>query len=193
MPINQDTHWPGAMTIPDWSLKVNFILKMVSFLHWSKQDEGSQYKDNTTGADTVDNAIAPGKIYNYVWKVPERAGPGPNDTRCLTWGYFSDVDPIRDTNTGLVGPLVICRKVHCLYRRTRLQYRPQTLKQFGKLSFSFPRSMLIQWVNSVITPNIERGIGVFQGFVAGIGLLKHVRHGSSPGVDLPWSKFFFPL
>lgn len=60
----------------------------------------------------MDNAIAPGKIYNYVWKVPERAGPGPNDTDCLTWGYYSDVNPVRDTNTGLVGPLVICRKVN---------------------------------------------------------------------------------
>lgn len=77
----------------------------------SKQDEGSKYRDNTTGADTADNAIAPGRIYNYVWEVPERAGPGSKDTECLTWGYSSDVNPIRDTNSGLVGPLIICKKV----------------------------------------------------------------------------------
>lgn len=77
---------------------------------YSKQDEGSSYKDNTTGTDTADNAIAPGKLYNYIWKVSERSGPGPADTACLTWAYFSDVDPVKDTNTGLVGPLIICRK-----------------------------------------------------------------------------------
>ncbi|KAL9983729.1 hypothetical protein ACROYT_G005948 [Oculina patagonica] len=77
---------------------------------YSKHDEGSSYKDNTTGTDTADNAIAPGKIYNYVWEVSERAGPGPKDTACLTWGYYSDVNPVKDTNTGLVGPLIICRR-----------------------------------------------------------------------------------
>lgn len=86
------------------------------FQFFSKQDEGSPYKDNTTGADLVDNAIAPGKIHNYVWEVPARAGPGPNDTDCLTWGYYSDVNPVKDTNTGLVGALVICRKVTLINR-----------------------------------------------------------------------------
>ena len=61
--------------------------------------------------DIADNAIAPGKLYNYKWKVSERSGPGPADTACVTWAYFSDVDPVKDTNTGLVGPLIICRKV----------------------------------------------------------------------------------
>lgn len=86
------------------------------FQFFSKQDEGSRYKDNTSGADLVDNAIAPGKIHNYVWEVPSRAGPGPNDTDCLTWGYYSDVNPVKDTNTGLVGALVICRKVTLISR-----------------------------------------------------------------------------
>ena len=76
-----------------------------------KQDEGSQYKDSTAGADIVDNAIAPGRMYNYEWEVPERAGPGPKDTDCVSWGYFSDVNPVKDTNSGLVGPLIICGKV----------------------------------------------------------------------------------
>lgn len=43
--------------------------------------------------------------------MSERSGPGPAETACLTWAYFSDVDPVKDTNTGLVGPLIICRKV----------------------------------------------------------------------------------
>ena len=99
--------------------RVRFILegsllkRLLPFLFFlsSKQNEGSQYKDDTTGADLTDNAIAPGKIHNYVWEVPSRAEPGPNDTDCLTWGYYSDVNPVKDTNTGLVGALVICSKV----------------------------------------------------------------------------------
>ncbi|XP_074612928.1 hephaestin-like protein isoform X1 [Acropora palmata] len=79
-------------------------------LFYRKQDEGSQYKDSTAGADIVDNAIAPGKMYNYEWEVPHRAGPGPKDTDCVSWGYFSDVNPVKDTNSGLVGPLIICGK-----------------------------------------------------------------------------------
>ena len=83
----------------------------------SKQDEGSSYKDNTTGTYANDDAIAPGRIYNYIWEVSERAGPGPKDTACVTWAYYSDVNPVKDTNTGLVGPLVICRKVSSLLAR----------------------------------------------------------------------------
>lgn len=80
----------------------------------SKHDEGSSYKDNTTGTYAADDAIAPGKIYNYMWEVSERAGPGPKDTACVAWAYYSDVNPVKDTNTGLVGPLIICRKVGIL-------------------------------------------------------------------------------
>lgn len=48
--------------------------------------------------------------------MSERSGPGPADTACLTWAYFSDVDPVKDTNTGLVGPLIICRKVGVIHK-----------------------------------------------------------------------------
>ena len=76
-----------------------------------KKNEGSNYDDETSPGDKIDNAINPGKIFIYKWQVPERAGPGPNGPTCVTWAYYSDVDPIKDTNSGLVGPLVICKKV----------------------------------------------------------------------------------
>ena len=53
--------------------------------------------------------------------MSERSGPGPADTACLTWAYFSDVDPVKDTNTGLVGPLIICRKVGVIQKDPCLQ------------------------------------------------------------------------
>lgn len=40
-------------------------------------------------------------------QVPERAGPGPNDPSSLIWPYTSSSDPTLDTNTGLVGAIII--------------------------------------------------------------------------------------
>ena len=82
-----------------------------AFSWFSKAHEGSNYNDGTSGADKVDNAIQPGKTYTYIWKVPDRAGPGKDGPACATWAYYSDVNPIKDTNSGLIGPLVICKKV----------------------------------------------------------------------------------
>lgn len=45
----------------------------------------------------------------YRWTVPSHAGPAAQDPACLTWMYFSAADPIRDTNSGLVGPLLVCK------------------------------------------------------------------------------------
>ncbi|XP_072482697.1 hephaestin isoform X5 [Notamacropus eugenii] len=61
------------------------------------------------GAGSVQPA-EPGEVIMYQWNVPERAGPGPNDSACIPWIYYSDVDPIKDMYSGLVGPLVICQK-----------------------------------------------------------------------------------
>ncbi|XP_022788227.1 hephaestin-like protein [Stylophora pistillata] len=79
-------------------------------LYYTKRNEGSDYDDDTLPGDKIDNAIHPGQIYTYKWQVPERAGPGPNGPTCVTWAYYSDVNPIKDTNSGLVGPLVVCKK-----------------------------------------------------------------------------------
>nr|KAF6320532.1 hephaestin [Pipistrellus kuhlii] len=55
-------------------------------------------------------AAEPGEVLTYKWNIPERSGPGPNDSACVSWIYYSAVDPIKDMYSGLVGPLVICRK-----------------------------------------------------------------------------------
>ncbi|XP_062441075.1 hephaestin isoform X3 [Rhea pennata] len=52
----------------------------------------------------------PGDIVTYRWEVPERSGPGPNDSACVPWIYYSMVDPVKDMYSGLIGPLKICRK-----------------------------------------------------------------------------------
>ena len=66
--------------------------------------------DGTSDADSKDDMIMPGETYTYHWGVPERAGPGPNDGSSVVWLYHSHVHSIQDTNSGLVGPMVITRK-----------------------------------------------------------------------------------
>ncbi|XP_048249696.1 hephaestin-like protein [Haliotis rufescens] len=77
-------------------------------LFYNKANEGAQYQDGSTF--TGDNAVPPGQTYVYHWEVPKRSGPGKNDPNCISWLYHSSVDSTKDINSGLVGPLVICRR-----------------------------------------------------------------------------------
>ncbi len=53
--------------------------------------------------------VRPDTTYQYEWVVPKDGGPTEKDPDCITYMYYSAVDPIRDTNSGLVGPLLICK------------------------------------------------------------------------------------
>ncbi|CAL8256930.1 unnamed protein product [Merluccius merluccius] len=53
--------------------------------------------------------VQPGAVYTYEWAVPIGAGPTAGEADCLTYLYYSGVDPVKDTNSGLAGPLLICR------------------------------------------------------------------------------------
>jgi len=59
--------------------------------------------------DADGNSVAPGKTYTYIWQVPERAGPGPNDPSSIGWAYHSHVDERRDVNSGLIGAIIVTR------------------------------------------------------------------------------------
>ncbi|XP_052471931.1 ferroxidase HEPHL1 isoform X1 [Carassius gibelio] len=74
-------------------------------LHYDKAYEGAKYQDGTEKAGA---SVAPGKKFTYRWKVLE--GPSSSDPPCLSYLYFSAVDPVRDTNSGLFGPIQVCRK-----------------------------------------------------------------------------------
>ena len=101
---------------------------------YSKSSEGADYNDGgsrnignlstdqtpnegstvnvctTTVSNVIDGgAVPPGKIFTYIWQVPERAGPGPNDPSSILWSYYSHVNEVADTNAGLVGPIIITR------------------------------------------------------------------------------------
>ena len=59
---------------------------------------------------THNGVIAPGGTHTYLWQVPERAGPGPNDPSSLVWLYHSHNDEPRDTDAGLIGTIIITKK-----------------------------------------------------------------------------------
>jgi len=76
---------------------------------YNKNAEGAPYNDGTSGANTNDDAVAPGRTFVYNWQVPERAGPGPADGSSVFWMYHSHTDEVADTYAGLMGPLIITR------------------------------------------------------------------------------------
>jgi FtsP/CotA-like multicopper oxidase with cupredoxin domain len=77
---------------------------------YAKSSEGAPYNDATTGADKVDDAVPTGGTHTYIWEVPKRSGPGPMDGSSVLWMYHAHTDEPADTNTGLVGPIIITKK-----------------------------------------------------------------------------------
>lgn len=77
---------------------------------YNKDSEGAHYDDGTTGKDKEDDAVPPGKTHVYIWQVPERAGPGPNDPSSVVWLYHSHTNELKDVESGLVGAMIITRR-----------------------------------------------------------------------------------
>ncbi|NXV98368.1 HEPHL protein, partial [Calonectris borealis] len=79
-------------------------------VRYRKSDEGALYSAASRGAEPPASHVSPGATFTYEWNVPEDVGPTDQDPDCLTWLYYSAVDAVRDTSSGLVGPLLVCRK-----------------------------------------------------------------------------------
>src|SRR6266581_3801800 len=76
---------------------------------YEKSSEGSYYNDGANDP-SHNGVVAPGGMHTYIWQVPERAGPGPNDPSSVVWLYHSHNYEPRDTDAGLIGALVITKK-----------------------------------------------------------------------------------
>nr|XP_048277617.1 coagulation factor V [Myodes glareolus] len=79
-------------------------------IKYSKFSEGASYADHTFPAERMDDAVAPGDEYTYEWIISEDSGPTPDDPPCLTHIYYSYENLTQDFNSGLIGPLLICKK-----------------------------------------------------------------------------------
>jgi hypothetical protein len=77
---------------------------------YTKNSEGAPYADGTRAGDKADDGVPTGGRHTYVWRVPERAGPGPGDGSSVMWMYHSHADEVGDTNAGLMGPMVVTRR-----------------------------------------------------------------------------------
>ncbi len=76
---------------------------------YDKSFEGASYNDGVPDSEKQGESVAPGENFTYIWKVPERAGPGPDDPSSILWMYHSHVNEVTDTSAGLVGPIIITR------------------------------------------------------------------------------------
>lgn len=74
---------------------------------YEKSSEGAPTNDGTDGAGSI---IAPGNKWHYIWTVPERSGPGPNDPSSIVWAYHGHADHSADEYAGLIGPIIVTRK-----------------------------------------------------------------------------------
>ena len=77
---------------------------------YDKSSEGALYEDGTSGPEKADDAVPPGGTHIYTWKVPERAGPGPNDPSSIVWLYHSHTNEAKDVESGLIGAIVVTRR-----------------------------------------------------------------------------------
>mmetsp|Transcript_23996 Transcript_23996/g.32863 ORF Transcript_23996/g.32863 Transcript_23996/m.32863 type:complete len:437 (-) Transcript_23996:64-1374(-) len=90
-------------------------------VRYNKPNEGSGYQD---GSSHAGDSVAPGDTYIYNWSVPERSGPGPNDPSSILFLYHSHVDETSDTNSGLVGPIIITSK-----KKANMEAKPKDVDQ----------------------------------------------------------------
>ncbi|CAH2220387.1 coagulation factor V [Pelobates cultripes] len=78
-------------------------------IQYGKRSEGSEYADRTSGVEKMDDNVEPGQTYTYNWDISENVGPKETDPFCLTYIYYSHEDMVQDLNSGLIGPLLICK------------------------------------------------------------------------------------
>ncbi|KAM6323128.1 coagulation factor VIII [Podargus strigoides] len=90
-----------------------------------------QAYEETQGAVQGGEAVQPGEVRKYSWKVLPQMAPTTQEFDCKAWAYFSNMDLEKDLHSGLIGPLIICRR--------------------GVLSFVFRRQLAVQEFSLLFT------------------------------------------
>ncbi|KAM7336184.1 hypothetical protein ACRRTK_004677 [Alexandromys fortis] len=102
-------------------------------LFYEKSSEGKTYEDDSPEWFQEDNAVQPNSSYTYVWHAIERSGPENAGSACRAWAYYSAVNVEKDIHSGLIGPLLICRK-GTLHEESNL---PMDRREFVLLFMAF--------------------------------------------------------
>ncbi|TRY54503.1 hypothetical protein DNTS_009213 [Danionella cerebrum] len=79
-------------------------------LNYNKTHEGALYPDSSEKVEKSDDSVAPGMTFTYIWTLSPSHSPAKDDTNCLTRIYHSHVNAPKDIASGLIGPLIICKK-----------------------------------------------------------------------------------
>uniref|UniRef100_A0A5F4WBT6 Coagulation factor V n=1 Tax=Callithrix jacchus TaxID=9483 RepID=A0A5F4WBT6_CALJA len=119
-------------------------------IKYSKLSEGASYLDHTFPVEKMDDAVAPGQEYTYEWSISEDSGPTHDDPPCLTHIYYSHENLIEDFNSGLVGPLLICKEGTLTEDGTQKMFDKQLVLLFAVFDESkswSPSSSLMYTVN----------------------------------------------
>lgn len=74
-------------------------------LRYDKDNEGSFYLPSGKGG-----SIPPGGSFTYHWLADPGSGPGPGELSSKVWWYHAHTDEGRETNAGLLGPIIITAK-----------------------------------------------------------------------------------
>ncbi|KAG9271087.1 venom prothrombin activator omicarin-C non-catalytic subunit [Astyanax mexicanus] len=77
---------------------------------YGKNMEGLKYEDDSPYWYRQDDAVQPNETFPYIWTVNAKVGPLQSESDCRIWAYYSGVNPERDIHSGLIGPLMVCRK-----------------------------------------------------------------------------------
>uniref|UniRef100_A0A671T781 ferroxidase n=1 Tax=Sinocyclocheilus anshuiensis TaxID=1608454 RepID=A0A671T781_9TELE len=112
-----------------------------------KQMEGLSYDDQSPYWYKQDDAVQPNSTFIYMWTINSKSGPQNNESDCRTWTYYSAVNPERDINSGLIGPLLVCRK-------GTLDKKPLDRREFVLLFMTFDENK--SWYYEENRERIER-------------------------------------
>jgi hypothetical protein len=74
-------------------------------LRYDKANEGAFYIPPGAGA-----TVAPGGKFTYRWFADAESGPGPGELSSKVWWYHAHNDEARETNAGLLGPIIVTAK-----------------------------------------------------------------------------------
>ncbi|XP_036438587.1 coagulation factor V [Colossoma macropomum] len=77
---------------------------------YGKNMEGLKYEDESPYWYRQDDVVQPNTTFFYMWTVNPKVGPLQSESDCRIWAYYSGVNPERDIHSGLIGPLLVCRK-----------------------------------------------------------------------------------
>ncbi|KAL4238712.1 hypothetical protein ACF0H5_003419 [Mactra antiquata] len=86
---------------------IEIVLKNMASFPYNLVPRNVVFKDGSPISDALPTYSGKINVYRYV--IPERSSPLPSQPNCVGSIYSSRVNPLNDTNSGLFGPLIICK------------------------------------------------------------------------------------